>query len=326
MANRFQCHQNDQGKLAFPFVRKRRSGSIQILVYHRVNDENDPFFSGIPIHIFNRQMEYVASNFNVIPLEEAVERLTKRDIPDNALVVTFDDGYRDNYVNAFPILRDLSIPATIFLATDSIDSQKMLWHDRVFAAFRSTRVSLLEGFGPNAQTYRLSTIEEKLIAQDEVLKFIRSQNERERLILIDRLIRALKVVDLKEMSGLMLSWDEVRTMRTSGICFGSHTLTHPILSKLPLEKARDEIQKSREIIEEILGIPVRTFAYPNGTDNDFNETTKLLLRESGYICALTTKFGANDYDQDLFELRRATPWDQYVSAFGLRLNYYKFCS
>lgn len=326
LVNRVQAKINEQGSLVFPFVTKRRSGNVQILVYHRVNDERDPFFPATPVDVFDKQMDYLASNFTICSLEEAVERMVRKDVPDNTVVVTFDDGYRDNYVNAFPILKDLSIPATIFLATDAIGSSRVIWHDRIFSAFRETQVTFLQGFGNNSQRYPLSTIEEKLVAQGEVLNFIRSQNDRERLSWIGALAQELKVVDRKEVPGLMLSWEEVRTMHQCGISFGSHTVTHPMLSKLSPEKGWEEIQKSKVIIEEQLRTPVRSFAYPNGSDDDFDESTKTLLREAGYTCALTTKFGANESYQDLFELRRATPWDQDLCAFGLRLNYYKFWS
>jgi peptidoglycan/xylan/chitin deacetylase (PgdA/CDA1 family) len=252
--------------------------------------------------------------------------MVSKDVADNTVVITFDDGYRDNYLNAFPILKDLSIPATIFLATDSIGSQRVLWHDRVFSAFRETRVEVLDDFGNNSQRYPLSTVEEKLLAQGEFLNFLWSLNDQDRLFWIDFLVEKLQVMDRKEVPGLMLSWEEIRIMHENGISFGSHTMTHPILSKLPLDRAREEIQKSKRVIEERLRTPIRTFAYPKGSGDDFDDSTKRLLKEAGYACAVTTKFGANESGQDLFDLRRATPWDQEICAFGLRLNYYKFCS
>jgi peptidoglycan/xylan/chitin deacetylase (PgdA/CDA1 family) len=115
-------------------------------------------------------------------------------------------------------------------------------------------------------------------------------------------------------------------MRENGMSFGSHTVTHPILSKLSVDRMRKEIQESKANIEEKLGTRITTFAYPNGTRHDFNDSTKNLLKECGYACALTTTFGTNEYQQDLFELRRATPWDQDRYSFGLRMNYYKLCS
>jgi peptidoglycan/xylan/chitin deacetylase (PgdA/CDA1 family) len=311
--------------MTFPFVKRRRSRNVQILTYHRVNDDHDPFFPATPLHVFEKQMEYLAANFNVCHLDEAVERMRKRDVPDNTVVITFDDGYRDNYLNAFPVLKRLSVPVTIFLATDAIEYGSVLWHDRVFSAFRETRVPFLKEYGRMKNEYSLLTLGEKLLAQKEVLKFLRSLDEAERLIWVDRLIERLSVDNLKERSDLMLTWEEVRIMHRAGVSFGSHTVTHPILSKIPMEKAREEVERSKQLIEERLGAPVQTFAYPNGTAEDFNVATKQMLKEAGYLCAVTTIFGTNKTGQDLFELQRGKPWEEDLPSFALKLNWYEFC-
>jgi peptidoglycan/xylan/chitin deacetylase (PgdA/CDA1 family) len=90
--------------------------------------------------------------------------------------------------------------------------------------------------------------------------------------------------------------------------------------------AQREIAESKRAIEDRLGAPVEGFAYPNGTGADFTEETKSLLRDAGYTHAVTTIPGSNEPGCDLFELRRATPWDEDVFAFGLRLRYNKLCS
>jgi peptidoglycan/xylan/chitin deacetylase (PgdA/CDA1 family) len=312
--------------MVFPFVKRRKTRNVQIFVYHRVNDELDPFFPAIPTGLFAKQMDYLASNFKVLSLEEAVERMKRQDVPDNAVAVTFDDGYRDNFLNAFPVLQRLSIPATIFLATGAVDSRKVLWHDRMFSAFRETQVPFLDGFDSGSQRYPLRTLQEKVLVQREVLKFLRTLKDDERSCWIDRLIERLQVVDRKEVPHLMLTWDEVKIMHGSGISFGSHTATHPVLSKLSLDKAREEIYESKKAIEEKLGVAVKTFAYPSGNKEDYNEAAKNILKEAGYICALTAIFGTNENGRDLFELRRGTPWESYLPTFAVKLNWYKFHS
>ncbi len=324
--NSFQSKKNEEKELVFPFVRKRRSRNLQILVYHRVNDDHDPFFPATPIGVFARQMDYLASYFNVLSLEDAVQRMKNRDIPDNAIVVTFDDGYRDNYINAFPILKELSIQATIFLTTDCVDSRRVLWHDRIFSAFRETKVLFLRSFGRDLKEYPLRTLEEKLFAQQEVLKFVRSLDDTERLLWVDRLINLFEVEDRKQAPDLMLRWNEIRAMHQNGISFGSHTVTHPILSRLSIDKARVEIYESKRILEEKLETPVRTFAYPSGRKIDYNESIKSILKEAGYACGLTMMFGVNENGQDLFELRRGHPWEKDLPTFALKLDWYKFSS
>ena len=141
---------------SFPFIQKRKNKNINILIYHRVNDDNDQFFPATPINVFKKQMEYICSRFKTFPLEEIIERMKNNDVPDSSIVVTFDDGYLDNYSNAFPILKELSIPATVFLATDAIETGRILWHDRVFSAFRETGSLHLKGFGIDQRNFRFA--------------------------------------------------------------------------------------------------------------------------------------------------------------------------
>jgi peptidoglycan/xylan/chitin deacetylase (PgdA/CDA1 family) len=324
LINRFQPLRDKNTSLVFPFIKKRRSRNLQILLYHRVNDEYDPFFPATPTSVFSRQMDYLRSNFNIIPLEEAANRLKSSDIPDNAAVITFDDGYEDVYLNAFPVLKNLSIPATIFLATAVIDSNSILWHDKVFSAFRETHVNALHGFPYKHITFSLNTLKEKLFTQSEVLKFLKNLDDDHRVYYIDILIEKLQVQHKVEITGLMLTWDEIKDMHRNGISFGSHTVTHPILSKVSIEKAKEEIYLSQKKIEQELNDPIRSFAYPNGKPVDFNNSIKEILKELGYICAVTTIFGTNETDQDLFELRRGNPWEAHPAAFATKLAWYKF--
>jgi peptidoglycan/xylan/chitin deacetylase (PgdA/CDA1 family) len=314
------------GRPAFPFVRLRRERNGQILIYHRVNDEGDPYFGGIPTELFDRQMAYLASRFHVLPLSDLVERLRAGTLPDNAVAVTFDDGYRDNYLRAFPILTKHSLPATIFLTTSAIGSDRQLWHDDVFSAFRETHEPALVTFGPGRIQGPLSSIPERLRLQHEVLRYVRTLNPEGRSEAIAVLRELLRVGSPPPAPGLMLTWDEVRAMSRSGIEFGSHTSTHPILSRLGSDLARREILDSKRVIEERLGTAVRGFAYPNGTRADFLPETKAIVREAGYAYAVTTIPGTNEPEQDLFELRRTTPWERDVFAFGMRLYYNKLRS
>jgi len=324
--SRFQPRQNERGDIVFPFIKKRQHRSVQIFGYHRVNDSPDPFFPPVPTQVFARHMEYVASGCTPLALEEAVERIKHDDVPDNAVVVTFDDGYRDNLLNAFPILRQLSIPATIFLATEAIGSGKILWHDKVFSAFRETTAPFLEDLADPTKKYSLTTLEEKLFAQGVVLKFLRSVSEHERTVWITRLTEKLQVEEKQEAGDLMLSWEESKMMHRYGVAFGSHTVTHPILSNLSPQEVMVEVNRSKQVIEEKLGAPVRAFAYPRGKREDFNELTKHILKEAGYLCALSTIFGTNTVGQDLFELRRGSPWEKDLPTFATKLEWYKFIS
>jgi peptidoglycan/xylan/chitin deacetylase (PgdA/CDA1 family) len=311
------------------FLQPRRSRNFQILVYHRVDDAVDQGLPSMPVATFRRQMEYLARHFSVCALEDVTDVERRERIPENAVVITLDDGYRDNYRNAFPILRELSLPATIFLATGSIGSGKILWHDRVFRAFGRTTESSLPEFGPERTTYPLGSRQERRASRDRVLRFLKTLDGEARLGWIDQLVEKLEVQDPCTDRDLMLDWDEVRKMHQAGISFGSHTVTHAILSALGPGRARQELVDSKRTIERELGAPVRCFAYPNGKAGDFNEETKAILREAGYSCALTTIFGTNpcggpEAGQDPMELKRIGIAPTRVSMFATRMNLSKF--
>jgi peptidoglycan/xylan/chitin deacetylase (PgdA/CDA1 family) len=307
-------------------IARRPSPNAQILVYHRVNEERDPYFAGLPPDVFDRQMEYVASRFHVLPLRELVAALQARALPSRAVAVTFDDGYRDNFLHAFPILRRHAIPATVFLATSAIGTGAQLWHDDVFSAFRETKAARLDPFGPRSIAGPLDTVPQRLGLQREVLGYLRTLPDEARAEEVGRLREALRVGAAGPVPGLMLTWEEARTMSGGGIQFGSHTVSHPLLSRVGTERARREIVDSKRAIEEQLDVAIDGFAYPNGRATDFLPETRSLLLEAGYTHAVTTIAGSNDETTDPFGLRRETPWDEDVFAFGVRMVYNKWRS
>src|SRR5262245_8238520 len=125
-ANKFELHKCVISTVPIPRIKRRQKGVLQILVYHRVNNDFDQFFPAMPIELFEQQMNYLCATYTIFPLREAVERLRTNDIPENAVAITFDDGYKDNFTNAFSILQRLRIPATIFLSAAAIDSGNIL--------------------------------------------------------------------------------------------------------------------------------------------------------------------------------------------------------
>lgn len=144
----------------------------------------------------------------------------------------------------------------------------------------------------------------------------------ERDLLIEKLVSMSGVAIPTNLGKeLILSWEEVREMGNNGIVFGAHTVTHPILTKLPLKEAQREIIESKRCIEEQLGQAVSTFAYPSGQPTDFNDGIKESLKESGFICAVTAApMRRVAPGMDVFELRRIPPgWDFYIFKFFLEL-------
>jgi peptidoglycan/xylan/chitin deacetylase (PgdA/CDA1 family) len=324
VSSKFRPKAQHKGNIVFPFLQKKKIRSLQILAYHRVNDDHDPFFPALSTERFARQMEYLSENWMPLSLQEAVQRLGHNDLPERTVAVTFDDGYRDNFLYAYPILQRYGIAATIFLASGAIGSNRMIWHDRVFRAFRKTKVSMLEDVPGIEKRFPVRTVEEKRFAQARVLQLLWELTDEVRLDRINRLEERLSVEGEERSAGLMLHWGEVLAMSEGNISFGSHTISHPILSNISECRLREEIVESKKVIESKIKGPVTGFAYPVGRKQDFNDQVKAIVREAGYQCAVTTIFGVNEADQDLFELRRGTPWETDISSFAAKLSWYKF--
>jgi peptidoglycan/xylan/chitin deacetylase (PgdA/CDA1 family) len=322
VANRWDFRKRVDYRSGFPvFIGRQNHYRYQILLYHQVNDEQDPFFPAVPVKVFAAQMEILGTYFKVFPLKELVERAEKNDIPPNAVAITFDDGYQDNYENAFPILKQFDFPATIFLATGPLDSKAPLWHDRVFHTFRCTKS---ESIVIRGEEYRLSSIPGKQVALDAFLRDIRMRNPRDRDDMIQQLTARLGVPGQYPLSAQKLSWKQSAEMSKNNIDFGAHTVTHSILTRMPLSEAAEEIVASKKTAEKHLGVSVQLFAYPNGSSDDFNESLKEVVRESGFLGAVTTLWGTNGVQTNPFELKRVRIWDLDPEISVLRLGWYKF--
>jgi peptidoglycan/xylan/chitin deacetylase (PgdA/CDA1 family) len=290
-------------------------------MYHRVNNEADAIFEGVPTKEFAAQMESLSRYYTVLSLEEVVERASTGDVPPNSVAVTFDDGYHDNYEHAFPILKRFGIPTTIFLTTGVIDTPGILWHDVVFELFRKTSAAFIEIDG---RRYPIQSGTDKHHALFAALKNIRGLSPQARTHRISGLAASLGVPVSSDHGPKMLTWGQIREMAKAGVTFGAHTVSHPILSRMPLDEAVEEIETSKRIIEDKLGQRVRLFAYPNGSREDFTEALKRSLKELGFRCAVTTMWGINGRSTDPFELRRMWLWDNDVTMTAFKLGWYKF--
>ena len=221
-------------------------------------------------------------------------------IPDQTLVFTVDDGYRDFYLNTFPVLLEYSIPAIVYLATDMIDQQTCLWVDWVGILFRAAN-------RPKSAAYETK----------EHLKTLPNSARLEYLANLPAQLGISNPPPIPEEYA-PLTWDDIREMSKAGIEFGAHTKSHPILSKLgSRDKIRDEIAGSKARIEDEIGQPVRHFCYPNGRPCDFNADTLDVVRECGFLTAVTGEKGINFAGADPYHLRRihqepVTPVLQYA--------------
>lgn len=292
-------------------------GRLSILIYHRVHAQPDPLFPGeVDAQRFAQQMELVSRLLHVLPLPEAVRRLRAGTLPSRAACITFDDGYADNAQVALPILQRYAVPATFFIASAYLDGGRM-WNDTVIEAVRrsfSTELDLTKidfGFHP------IGTVEQKREAIRSVIARLKYLPEEQRTAQVECVVEAAAV---RLPADLMLRSEQVRMLYRAGMTIGGHTATHPILARVAPEAALRNITEGKAHLEEIIGEPLRIFAYPNGKPNeDYVAEHVAMVRGAGFEAAVSTAWGAATAGSDPFQLPRFTPWDRSVGRFALRL-------
>ncbi len=317
---RYQLSIGAAGKLSW---RKRSESAARIFYYHRVNDDHDPFFSAISTSVFEQHMRYLARHYRVLSMTQLMQHLTEGDSTEPVVAVTFDDGYADNYHNAFPILRRFGIPATIFLTTGSMDSGEPLWFEQLAEAVKKTSREFIDVELEVPRRVWMRTQEERLAGNQEIFDGLRALADSERQLRLAEILRQLGPVVTCERKNKLLTWDQVRLMKANGIDFGGHTVSHPFLSRLSSETAAWEVSECKRRIEEELQENVRYFAYPNGREQDLGGMSKELLRSAGYRGAVTTIWGMNYRSTDPMELRRGGPWESSAALFAYKLDWYQ---
>lgn len=296
------------------YARRSHRKEVLILTYHGVLQTGSESYVNrncVSAKMFELQMRWLKRYYAVLPLSEILDGLEgKRPLPDYAVAITFDDGFRNNYTIAFPILLKYDLPATIFLTTDFIgQKQRKLWTEHVDAIIQaSTARRLSLQMNGDLATFDVYSKETKEMTSDRIRRYLKSINPVER----DKKILSLEVqadslrdcIDEVDERYTFLSWDEIRTMAGGGIEFGSHTATHSILATLSPDEARSELEKSRNEIESQLQKKCELFSYPNGSERDFAKRDQAFLQELGYRAALSQINGFNLPGDDLYALKR----------------------
>jgi len=273
--------------------------SLTVVLYHGVApriDQGIYNYRGkfITPGTFERQLEYLRTRYTILSLSDALEQLKDGTLPERALVITFDDGYRNFYLHAYPLLKAHNIPATIYLATDFVCRGVPLWVDRLEYAIGKSEGTRAEKVALDATT-RAKFKKLTPLMREHDLRNVEQ-------------ISWIKFEDFNDDRAVYepLRHEEIMEMQGQGMTFGAHTKTHPILSTQLADEQRTEIEGSRHDLEA-LGVRVSpVFAYPNGQKNDWDPETETVLTAAGFTHALTTLEGVNDAQTHPLRLHRFT--------------------
>jgi len=288
---------------------------VIVLMYNGFFDESNP--EGIEqygnrwcgIKEFKKQIQYLRRNYNIIRLEQLIDHYTKDEkIPNKAVVITMDDGYKSNYSLAYPLLKQYQTPASIFISTEFVENQEYLWADRLeYTIWKAEIDTLTITINNDSCTYRIKKEIDKIKCVREIKSHLSLLPYNGRKILIEEIENKTK----KKISNtentttlqLPLQWSEIIEMVEEGIVsIGSHTMRHPNLTTCTDEQLEEEIVESRKIIEGKIGRECRLFCYPGGK---YNNRVKHFVSKAGYICATAIKGKTETRNRaDRFELGR----------------------
>lgn len=255
---------------------------------------------------FISQMQFLKEHFYPISLKEAILSLLKGlSIPPNSVVVSFDDGFKEVFLNAFPILKTYGIPATIFCPGQIFIKngvrRGMLWDHTLFYILDNTQC---KEFEINEKKYSLITEGEKRRTVVSILNGLREQPYTLKESFLALLAKELNVTIAEDAYGqLYLSSEDILFMKEHGMNFGVHSMTHPYLSSVNGKELEVEVREAKKVVEEIAGETCPYFAWPYGESASYNDAALKMVKESGYICARSTEYGLNGQNTDLYRLK-----------------------
>jgi peptidoglycan/xylan/chitin deacetylase (PgdA/CDA1 family) len=286
-----------------------------VLLYHGVHADDLPDgpknSSGkhISRRRFDAQMEDLAANHPVVSMEEiAAAYRGEFDLPQDAVAVTFDDGFLNNYTEAWPVLEKHGIPATIYIATGFIGTGRMIWTDQLETSILGTsRSDLRVNIDGENHCFELSDDIARAQSFLKIKEYCKRQATAKKDELIERICLELTVefVPTHPLYAFM-NWDQVREMNHSTlVSFGAHTIDHISLAKCPPEVMLKQIDTSIAKVGQELGEPCTLFSYPEGQENDYNIDVINHLKSLGFNLSPSAIDGSNSFPEtNPFDIRR----------------------
>lgn len=262
-------------------------GISHILMYHRVLPEplakKDAASIAISKSTFEAHIKFLCEHYKIISLDTLLETPLKTNKPP--VVITFDDGYRDNFTEAYPILKKYNVPATIYITTSFPEQTCLLWWYELIDCCKEIDPITFNWQNTN---YVLSTSTDKKrrLAYKKIHGLMMKETPNEQETLLKKIRGATPIKDYTKES---MTWDEIQTLAKDPlITIAAHTHQHSILKNLDTNTCKEDIVEGKQLLESKLGIEIHHFAYPFGSANEAGEREYTLAKEIGFKSATTT--------------------------------------
>ena len=316
---------------------------VVVLLYHRVfKASSDPQLLCVTPQHFAEHLEHLRRHYRIMSLGDLVMALKEGQLPKRAVVITFDDGYADNLHYARPLLEAADVPATVFIVAGQVDSRQEFWWDELERVLLSPpRLPAQLTLTINGRVHRwdlpwsdeddhsgshwhvlmTSRPAPRQAAYRELAALLRDMESEVRRQVLEQLVAWAGLDTNGRPDYRTLTGDEVRALAQDGLVeIGAHTVTHPVLSSLPIEAQLAEIADSKRKLEAVLGRPVTSFSYPFGSQGYYTTDTMRLVRDAGFDCACSNFPGPVTLASDPYQLPRFLVRDWDGEEFARRLE------
>ena len=291
-------------------VRLYYRNRLLVITYHGVLSRTHRSYLNrncVSVDMLRRQIAFMRRHYTLLTLREAVDAIGGRSpLRPYSALITFDDGFRNNYRLALPVLKAAGAPAVVFITTGMLDKPGAIpWVEEVSARIILGDWAHLH-LGSHDLRFNVRSFRDKERACEEVKTYLKRATSAERGRLIENIKKQCRLSD-RRLAGerfAFLSWYEARGLAEAGVDIGSHTVSHIPLATLTDQELQLETGISRRRIEEEMGRPCFAISYPQGTAESFGEREREVVRSSGYECAFSQIPGYNRQGDDLYSLRR----------------------
>jgi len=243
-----------------------KSNSLRIVYYHMVSKNDYPFYfdnKAISVDEFREQILFFKKHYDIISLSDAIEFAKKGSSLKRKLVITFDDGFTDNYTVAAPILGELNCSATFFLIGNCIDNKDLMWRNKLLLIQKVDEAVLKKGLEKAVNQYDLSLKGYQNLMSWSYVSIPMSKKDK----IVNSLWESTMDISIEEYLSEQqpyMTSQQINELNNEGFEFGSHSMSHPIFSRLTYEEFRDEILNSKNKIEQLIHKKINTFTYPFG--------------------------------------------------------------
>jgi peptidoglycan/xylan/chitin deacetylase (PgdA/CDA1 family) len=251
---------------------------------------------------FTQEMEWLKNETRILSEAELIDILyNNKKVKDVCSMVTFDDGYIDNYELAYPVLKKLDIPATFFIPTKYIEERSLGWWDLTAYIIRNSDLKVATFRGKKYNLFHRENIINSLIALLKETDAVDVEN------FISELSQSFEVeIPSLQLQGQeLMTWAQIIEVSRNGITIGSHTHEHTILSRQSSSEMKKQIRMSKKILERKINKKVESIAYPVGGYSHFNQDAKDISKELGFKLGFSFLTGVNRFPEiDLFDVKR----------------------